>query len=83
MQLSCKVKALFVSYLIFMSIYQGDCRWLGPDAIKFDYVRRTVVPKSKTNVDLNNLSPDGAVIRVYIGKSKNEENDSDMFLRLS
>ena len=67
-----------------MLIDQGDCIWYsGSDAIKFDYMRRTLMPKARNNVGLMNLSPYFVVRRDYIGKSKNKENDNDIFLRLS
>ena len=84
MLLSFAVKALFVSYLIFMSTYQGDCIWYsGSDGMKFDSIGRAVVAKARNKVGLMNLSPYFVVRRDYIGKSKNKEKESDMFLRLS
>ena len=84
MLLCFTVKALFVSYLIFMLTYQGDCIWYSAsDAMKFDSIRGTVVPKARNKVGLMNLSPYFVVRRDYIGKSKNKEDDSDIFLRLS
>ena len=88
------VKALFVSYLVFMSTYQGDCSWhsslsplssvflLGPDASKLYSIKRSVAQKERANKDLMNFPSDFVMRRDYRAKEKTKEKDGDLFLRL-
>ena len=94
MMISSAAKALFVSYLVFMSTYQGDCSWhssirpissvflLGPDATKLHSIKRSVGQEPKTNGDLMNFPTNFMRRRDYRGKEKEKEQNSDLFLRL-
>ena len=91
---SSMVKVLFVSYLVFMSSYQGDCSWhsslsplssvflLGPDASKLYSIKRSAEQKARANMARMNFPSDFVMRRDYRAKEKPKEKDGDLFLRL-